>query len=99
MSGASMWLDAPAVAGHTRSAAAAASCSARRTGFSISVTSDRGWRIEPPPEHPKLRGKQREAEPSRFLCPASGVGGTAVRGGDHGGMDEQASVLGALGEG
>ena len=37
-----MWLDAPAVAGHTRSAAAAVSCSVRRTYFNIVRTFRQG---------------------------------------------------------
>src|SRR4029453_12618914 len=101
MSGASMWLDARAGAGSSRSPTAAVSV---RAGDSVvicdfmCVTSCAGWCDESPLEYPKLRRKQHEAQGARSAGVAGRIGGSAVGGGDHGGVQIQPGILRALGQ-
>ena len=62
------------------------------------MTSCLGWCHDSLPEHPELRGKQREAERVRLARPARGVRRAAVGRGDDGRVKEQAAVLGPFGE-
>src|SRR5262245_52547399 len=94
MSGASMWLDAQAGADSSNENAVV-NCSTRTSGF-IGVTSNSGLSSDSPPEHPKLRRQQREAQCARFACVAGGVGGPTIGGGDHRGMQKEAAVFGAF---
>src|SRR5262245_34630106 len=98
MSGASMWLDACAGAGHIRSPAAAVRGSIPSTFF-IAVTSRSGWCTDSRPEHPELRGEQRELECARLARPALGLLRAAVGRGDGGSVEKQPAVLRAFGEG
>ena len=83
---------APATAGVPLQPSAAA----RISSFFISITSCMGWWHDSLPEHPELRGKQREAERSGLACPARRVCRTAVGSRDHRRMKEQAAVLGSF---
>ena len=65
ISGASMWLDARAGAGSSRSPRAAVSWSVRTSDF-ITVSSRVGWCTDRSPEHPQLRRKQGEAQGVRL---------------------------------